>query len=55
MTVPSTLSVNLNEPRYDQSTYWGRAKHFFIVTNPFNLLASPSELDKARDIVTSFK
>ncbi|KAJ1525324.1 hypothetical protein ONE63_010146 [Megalurothrips usitatus] len=47
--------VNLDLPRYDQSTYWGRAKHFFTVTNPLNVLASESELDWAKDVYTRYK
>lgn len=54
-SVLGQININLDEPRYDQSTYWGRAKHFFVVTNPFNLLASTSELNKAQEIVNSYK
>mmetsp|Transcript_1434 Transcript_1434/g.1500 ORF Transcript_1434/g.1500 Transcript_1434/m.1500 type:complete len:322 (-) Transcript_1434:102-1067(-) len=47
--------INLDKPRYDQSTFTGRAKHFFITTNPLNLLASDSELDRAKAIVVAYK
>ncbi len=43
--------VNLDVPRYDQSTYWGRATHFFVTTNPLNLFATPASLDRAKDVV----
>ncbi|XP_035213059.1 sideroflexin-3-like [Stegodyphus dumicola] len=43
--------ININEPRWDQNTYWGRAKHFFTTTNPLNLLCSNAELDRAKEIV----
>lgn len=47
--------VNIDEPRYDQSTYWGRARHFFTVTNSLNLFVGNKELDKAKDIVTRYR
>uniref|UniRef100_A0A0B6Y013 Uncharacterized protein n=1 Tax=Arion vulgaris TaxID=1028688 RepID=A0A0B6Y013_9EUPU len=49
------LSVNIDEPRYDQSTYTGRAKHFFITTNPLNVFASGRALDEAKDIVERYR
>jgi hypothetical protein len=47
--------VNIDEPRYDQNTYLGRAKHFFVTTNPLNILASDHELDEAKQIVESYR
>ncbi|KAJ0170817.1 hypothetical protein K1T71_013589 [Dendrolimus kikuchii] len=47
--------IDLNQPRWDQSTYMGRAKHFLQMTNPANILASDTELDEAKKIVTEFK
>ncbi|KAK2716533.1 sideroflexin-1-like [Artemia franciscana] len=48
-------NVNLDAPRWDQSTYWGRAKHFFTTTNPLNVLCSDSELDRAKEIVNKYR
>jgi sideroflexin-1/3 len=47
--------INLDSPRYDQSTFEGRAKHFFITTNPLNVLKSDEELEKAKVIVDAYK
>jgi sideroflexin-1/3 len=47
--------VNLDSPRYDQSTFEGRAKHFFITTNPLNVLASDEELDRSKEIVQAYR
>lgn len=47
--------INIESPRYDQNTFEGRAKHFFITTNPLNVLASDAELDSAKAIVDSYR
>ncbi|KAH8359125.1 hypothetical protein KR093_004470, partial [Drosophila rubida] len=47
--------VDIDQPKFDQSTYWGRAKHFFLLTNPLNLLTSSSGLDRAKDIVEKYR
>lgn len=47
--------VNIDEPRWDQTAYWGRAKYFFTTTNPLNIFCSSSELDKAKVIVDKYR
>ncbi|KAF4528895.1 hypothetical protein B566_EDAN017324 [Ephemera danica] len=47
--------INLEQPRWDQGTYLGRAQHFFSTTNPLNLLVSGSELDSAKDLVVKYR
>jgi len=47
--------IDIETPRYDQNTFTGRAKHFFITTNPINVLASDVELDKAKAIVDAYR
>lgn len=47
--------INIDAPRYDQGTYMGRAKHFFITTNPLNVFASGGKLEHARDIVQKYR
>ncbi|EDW95648.1 sideroflexin-1-3 isoform X1 [Drosophila yakuba] len=47
--------VNIDEPKYDQNYYLGRAKHFFLLTNPLNVLASDSKLEEARQIVLRYR
>ncbi|KAI6175051.1 Sidoreflexin [Aphelenchoides bicaudatus] len=48
-------SPNIFQPRWDQSTFTGRARHFFTVVNPINIFASDQELDEAKKIVWSYK
>jgi len=47
--------INIDQSQYDQSTYVGRAKHFFITTNPLNVFATSSQLERARQLVTSYR
>lgn len=53
MSLP--VGVDLTKPKYDQSTYLNRAKHFFLLTNPLNLLASDHDLDNAKRILSEYK
>ena len=47
--------INLNAPRYDQSTFLGRAKHFFTVTDPRNILRTAKELDEAKELLIKYR
>ena len=49
------VAVDIELPRWDQSTYWGRANHFFTVTNPANLFVTPGHLEKTKEIVTKYR
>ncbi|KAF4090238.1 hypothetical protein AMELA_G00049720 [Ameiurus melas] len=49
------LNINIKEPQWDQSTFMGRAQHFFTVTNPRNVLLSNEVLDDARVIVEDYR
>uniref|UniRef100_A0A2K5ESN6 Sideroflexin-3 n=1 Tax=Aotus nancymaae TaxID=37293 RepID=A0A2K5ESN6_AOTNA len=49
------LDINIQEPRWDQSTFLGRARHFFTVTDPRNLLLSGAQLEASRNIVQNYR
>lgn len=51
----TNTKINLDEPRHDQETYVGRAKHFLETTNPLNLFVSARKLEDAKCLVQSFK
>lgn len=42
---------NIDAPRWDQSTFLGRVKHFFNVTDPRTVLVPERELDWAKMMV----
>ncbi|NXN09692.1 SFXN2 protein, partial [Indicator maculatus] len=50
-TVP--LGFNIDIPRWDQSTFMGRLKHFFNITDPRTVLVPEKELDQAKATVES--
>ena len=47
--------LNVDEPLWDQSTFYGRFRHFAWMTNPLNGLNSETELQKAKTLVNSYK
>uniref|UniRef100_A0A671YL08 Sidoreflexin n=1 Tax=Sparus aurata TaxID=8175 RepID=A0A671YL08_SPAAU len=50
-----SLNINIKEPRWDQGTFMGRAQHFFMVTDPRNVLLSSETLEEARVIVQDYR
>lgn len=50
-----SLYINIKEPRWDQGTFMGRAKHFFMVTDPRNVLLSSETLEESRVIVENYR
>lgn len=51
----SSPRFNLDEPRYDQSTYLGRVRHFLGVIDPLTLLSSDKTINDATDLVNKYK
>lgn len=47
--------ADLSKPRYDQSTYVGRAKHFFETANPMNVFVSRKKLEEAAKLIRAYK
>jgi tricarboxylate carrier len=55
LVVETSPKPNIEEPRFDQGTYAGRAKHFFTITNPLNLFCTNAQLDHAKRVVESYR
>ncbi|PFX30326.1 sideroflexin-2-like [Stylophora pistillata] len=47
--------VNLDAPQWDQSTFWGRFKHFFAITDWRKALYSNSQLDEAKELMEDYR
>lgn len=57
-TTPSpakSLRLDLTKPRYDQSTFYGRWRHFLDVTDPRTLLVSEDELSRALTMIQDYR
>ncbi|NXP86005.1 SFXN2 protein, partial [Passerina amoena] len=48
-----SLSFDIDSPRWDQSTFVGRLKHFLNITDPRTVLVPEKELDQAKALVES--
>ncbi|MFH4984053.1 hypothetical protein AB6A40_010762 [Gnathostoma spinigerum] len=46
---------DITRPRWDQSTFEGRARHFFTITNPMNLFVPNKRLEECKKIVLDYK
>lgn len=55
MSEELSLNINIKEPKWDQGTFMGRAKHFFMVTDPRNVLLSSETLEEARVITENYR
>lgn len=55
MAAELSTSINIKEPRWDQSTFIGRAKHFFTVTDPRNILLTNEQLTHAHKVITDYR
>ena len=47
--------VDVNQPLWDQRTFWGRLNWFFRITNPLLLLKSRQEYEDAKELVLQAK
>lgn len=43
--------VNIDEPRWDQTTFTGRLKYFAAITDVRKLFASEKQLDEAKLLI----
>ncbi|XP_012255660.1 sideroflexin-1 [Athalia rosae] len=51
----NSAGPDIDKPKWDQGSYIGRARHFFTVTNPMNVFATPEQLSEASDIVHKYR
>lgn len=46
--------LDLSKPRYDQSTWWGRYRHFLNVTDPRTLFTTKKQIQDALDVLNRY-
>lgn len=49
------LRINLDEPRYDQSNFYGRLQHFFGITDWRLCVKTDQELNEAKDLLQKYR
>lgn len=54
-SVPPVPRIDIFKPRYDQTTFVGRAQHFFETANPLNVFVSSRKLAEAAKVVTMYR
>ncbi|KAG9293058.1 hypothetical protein G9A89_016420 [Geosiphon pyriformis] len=52
--IGSIQKIDLSKPRYDQSTYLGRVKHFIGITDPRTLFATRKSLNEAKILINNY-
>jgi len=45
----------IDKPRWEQDTFAGRAKHFFTVTDPRNVVTTDADLETAKTLVQKYR
>lgn len=55
LVVEAIPRPDLSRPRWDQSGFEGRARHFFSTVNPLNLLVSEATLERSRVVVEDYR
>ncbi|MFH4977901.1 hypothetical protein AB6A40_004610 [Gnathostoma spinigerum] len=53
--LPCEKRPDIFRPKWDQSSYLGRLKHFLTITNPLNLLADDEKLRETEQIVLNYR
>ena len=47
--------VDVTAPLWDQTSFYGRFRHFFWMTNPLNSLHGTDALNKAKGVVEGYR
>ncbi|GMR63105.1 hypothetical protein PMAYCL1PPCAC_33300 [Pristionchus mayeri] len=49
------LKPDISRPRWEQTTFEGRLRHFLTITNPLNLLVGDKQLSDYKNVVDNYK
>uniref|UniRef100_A0A915C7G1 Sideroflexin 2 n=1 Tax=Parascaris univalens TaxID=6257 RepID=A0A915C7G1_PARUN len=53
--ITMTGRYSVDQPRWDQSTFYGRLRHFASITDPRKIFASPETLRKSKMLLEQYK